>query len=87
MFLALQKFGHNLEPSHTLLSAFMDSRNYLNLTKLNICFKFQVSCTDLILNSPKYCFKYATSFEIGLSDYHHLIYSMLKTTHEKEESK
>ena len=41
---------------------------------------------DIILSNRKYCFKHAESFEIGLSDHHHLIYSMLKTAFEKEES-
>ena len=40
----------------------------------------------MILTNRKYCFKKASSFETGISDHHHLIYSMLKTTFEKEES-
>ena len=41
----------------------------------------------MILTNRKYCFKNTSSFETGISDHHHLIYSMLKTTFEKEESK
>ena len=41
---------------------------------------------DIILSNRKYCVKHAESFETGLSDHHHLIYSMLKTVFEKEES-
>lgn len=70
----------NLEPSHALLSAFMISDNFYNLIKTSTCFKGQGSCIDLILTNRKYCFKNTASFETGLSDHHHLIYSMLKTT-------
>ena len=42
---------------------------------------------DLIRTNRKYCFKNTSSFETGISDHHHLIYSILKATFEKEESK
>ena len=77
----------NMDPSHTQLSAFMEHYNYYNLIKNNTCFKGDGSCIDLILTNRKYCFKNTSSFETGISDHHHLIYSMLKTTFEKEESK
>ena len=41
----------------------------------------------MILTNRKYCFKNTSSFETGISDHHHLIYSILKTAFEKEESK
>ena len=41
----------------------------------------------MILTNRKYCVKNTSSFETGISDHHHLIYSILKTTFEKEESK
>ena len=77
----------NMDPSHTQLSAFMEHYNYYNLIKNNTCFKGDGSCIDLILTNRKYCFKNTSSFETGISDHHHLIYLMLKTTFEKEESK
>ena len=76
-----------MDPSHTQLSAFMEHYNYYNLIKNNTCFKGDGSCIDLILTNRKYCFKNTSSFETGISDHHHLIYSMLKTTFEKEESR
>ena len=42
---------------------------------------------NLILTNRKYSFKKSTSFEAGLSNHHHLIYSMIKTTFHKEEPK
>ena len=77
----------NMDPSHTQLPAFMEHYNYYNLIKNNTCFKGDGSCMDLIFTNRKYCFKSTSSFETGTSDHHHLIYSMLKTTFEKEESK
>ena len=41
----------------------------------------------MIRTNRKYCFKNTSSFETGISDHHHLIYSILKATFEKEESK
>ena len=57
------------------------------MIKNNTCFKGEGSCIDLILTNRKFSFKNSTSFETGLSDHHHLIYSMLKTTFHKEEPK
>ena len=66
---------------------FLNEYDLINLIKINTCFKGQGSCIDLILTNQKYSFKNSTSFETGLSDHHHLIYSMLKTTFHKEEPK
>ena len=65
----------------------METHNYFNLVKNNTCFKGPGSCIDLILTNRKYCFQGTSSFETGLSDHHHLIYSILKSTFEKEEPK
>ena len=35
----------------------------------------------------KYSFKFSTTFETGLSDHYHLMYFILKTTFQKEETK
>ena len=77
----------NMDPSHTQFSAFMEHYNYYNLIKNSTCFKGDGSCKDLILTNRKYCFKNTSSFETGINDNHDLIYVMLKTTFEKEESK
>ena len=76
--------GFNMEPKNPKLASFM---HYLNLIKSNTCFKEMSSCIDLVLTNKNYCFKHTATFETGLSDHHHLIYSMLKTTFKKEESK
>ena len=76
----------NMEPKNPKLASFMNSFNLYNLIKSNTCFKGNDSCIDLILTNRKYCFKHTSTFETGLSDHYHLIYSMLKTTFKKEES-
>ena len=77
----------NIDPKNSKLTSFMQSFNLYNLIKSNTCFKGGGSCIDLILTNRKYCFKHTSTFETGLSDHHHLIYSMLKTTFKKEEPK
>ena len=65
----------------------MKTHIYFNFFKNNTCFKVPGSCIALILTNRKYCFQCTFSFETGLSDHHHLIYSILKSTFEKEEPK
>ena len=77
----------NMEPSDSVLNSFMQSHNLFNLIKSNICFKVRGSCIVLILTNRKFCFKNSSAFETGLSDHHHLIYSLLKTNFKKEDSK
>ena len=72
--------GHfNMEPSDPFLTSFCDSNNIINLIKNNTWFKGIGSCMDLILTNRKYSFKNNRSFETGLSDDHHIIYTMLKS--------
>ena len=77
----------NLEPSQMYLETFMETHNYFNLIKNNTCSKGPGSCIDLILKNRKYCFQGTSSFEAGLSNHRHLIYSILKRTFKKEEPK
>ena len=77
----------NMEPKCPALSSFMQSFNLFNLIKTNTCFKGKGSCIDLISTNRKYCFKHSSTFETGLSDHHHLVYSMLKTCFKRKKSK
>ena len=67
----------NLKPSQMYLKTFIETHNYFSLLKNNACFKGPGSCIDLILTNRKYSFQGTSSFETGLSDHHHLIYSIL----------
>ena len=77
----------NLEPTNPVMINFMDSQNFTNLIKNNRCFKGVGSFIDLILTNRKYCFKNSSSYETGISDHHHLIFSIMKTTFASEEPK
>ena len=79
--------GINMEPKNPKLASFMHSFNLYNLIKSNTCSKGSGSYINLILTNRKYCFKHTSTFETGLSNHHHLIYSMSQTTFKREESK
>ena len=54
-----------------------------NLMKGSTCFKLTNGSTiDLFLTTNKYLFQKTSSFETGISDHHHLIATVLKTTYE-----
>ena len=76
--------GDYMEPSDSIWKTFMQSHNLFNLIKSNTCFIGSGSCRDLIFTNRKFGFKNSSIFETGLSDHHHLICSMLKTTFEQE---
>ena len=69
----------DLEPTNPVMINFMDSQNFTNLIENNTCFEGVGSCIDLILTNRKYCFKNILSYETGVSDHHHLIFSIMKT--------
>ena len=77
----------NLQPSGTGMLSFMNSQNFVSLIKSKTCFKGTDSCIDLILTNRKYSFTNTSSYETGLSDHHHLIYSVMKTIFKCEEPK
>ena len=67
----------SLEHSNPSMLSFMDSQNFVNLIKNKTCFKGAGSCTNLILTNRKYSFKNTSSYKTGLSNHHHLIYSVM----------
>ena len=77
----------NLKPSSPSILSFMDNQNFVSLIKNKTCFKGTGSCIDLILTNRKYSFTNTSSYETGLSDHHHLIYSVMKTIFKCEEPK
>ena len=74
-------------PTDPLMVTFLKEHDLINLTKTKTCFKEENSCIDLILTNQKFSFKNSTSFEAGVSNHHHFIYSMLKTMFHKKEPK
>ena len=58
------------------------------MMKQNTCFKGDGgSRIDLIIKNSKFLFIKTNPFETGLSDHHHMIYTILKTKFEKFEPK
>ena len=58
------------------------------MTKQNTCFKGDGGlCIDLLITSSKFSFMKTNSFETGLGDHHHTIYTFLKTKFKKFEPK
>ena len=60
---------------------------YIILIKGRTCFKGKGSLIDLILINRKFSFKNTQSFQTGLNDHHHMVYTMLKATFQKSEPK
>ena len=63
----------------------MNSNALYSLIKVDTCFKGKGTCIDLIFTYRRFSFKNTNTFETGLSDHHHMIYTMLKSTFEKAE--
>ena len=70
----------NMRPNNRMFKSFLDNNNLTKLIKTNTCLKGKGSSIDLILTNRKYSFKYTSSYETGLSDYYHMIYTMLKSS-------
>ena len=74
----------NAETSQSDMTNFMLNFNLYNLIKTPTCYKSsEGKCIDLMLTTKKKSFQYSNTFETGISDHHHLIYTMFKTTFEK----
>ena len=77
----------NIEQSDPSLKAFLNSNNLCNLIKSNTCFKCKGSCIDRFLTNRKYSFTFSGSYETGISDHQHMIYTMLKSCFNNTEPK
>ena len=62
------------------ISKFLDMQSLSTLCSSPTCFKSKLGrCIDLVLTNKKGCFKLSSTFETGVSDFHHLIFTVLKT--------
>ena len=74
----------NLEPTDPKISNFLEINDMTNIIKSKTCFKSKSgSCIDLILTNTPKNIKNKGTVETGLSDFHRLIFSMLKTKYTK----
>ena len=75
----------NSEPHEDDMSEFCSLFNLKNLIKVPTCFKNpdNPSCIDLILTNHPHCFQNSTTIETGLSDFHKLTVTVMKTSFRK----
>ena len=76
----------NAEISNEHVEQFCATYNLRNLVKQPTCFISvdNPSCIDLILTNHPKCFQNSGTYETGLSDFHLLVYSVLKICFEKK---
>ena len=75
----------NTEVTQTSMKVFCDSYEFKNLIKNATCYKNpeNSSCIDLILTNNPNSFQNSEAIEIGLSDFHKMTVTVMKTTFEK----
>ena len=71
----------NTEISNSFVEQFSASYNLKSLIKEPTCFKSvdNLSCIDLILTNHPKCFQNSGAYETGISDFHKLVFTVLKT--------
>ena len=76
----------NSEMNETPMSNFCDTYNLSNLIKQHTCFKnpYNPSTIDLILTNRPRCFQNSTTIETGLSDFHKLTITVMKSYFPKQ---
>ena len=79
----------NCEMNVDVMSDFCSIYNLKNLIKMPTCFKnpSKPSCIDLILTNRPNCFQHSCVIESGLSDFHKLTVSVLKSSYRKRPPK
>ena len=74
----------NIEAENKAMKCFLQEHTFYNMMKQNTCFKGDGSlCIYLLITNSKFSFIKTNSSETGLSDNHHLIYTILKSKFEK----
>ena len=74
----------NLDTSNAALSTFIENNGLYSMIKTATCFKSATGrCIDLILTNRKHSFKETQTFETGFSDFHHMIFTILKLRYHK----
>ena len=71
------------------MSEFLIKNDAKNLVREKTCFKNHVnpSCIDLSITNSSLRFQNTTTFASGLSDFHKMILTVLKTTFQKVKAK
>ena len=78
----------NVNESNPVMETFLNQHNCKNIIKNKTCYKsLEGSCIDLIITSRPSLHQFSQVFEIGMSDHHSMIYTMLKSTYTRLELK
>ena len=79
----------NMEGGESSLNEFLFEYNAKNLVKENTCFKStdNPSCIDLFLTNSYQSFQNTTTVTTGLSDFHKMVVTVMKTTFPKAKPK
>jgi hypothetical protein len=71
----------NCETINKKLSGFLEEHLFFSHLKSKTCYKSnEGKCIDLILSNQKHSLQFTGSVDTGISDFHHLVYTMLKST-------
>ena len=72
----------NAEVSEPVFDNFLGTQGLKSLTQDNTCFKSlaKPTCIDLFLTNSMYSFKNSSVISAGISDFHKMIVTVLKTT-------
>ena len=86
-FLLAEDF--NIDKQEEILVDFLDEYNLKNLVKEKTCFKSieNPSCIDLLITNSSTSFQGTTTLATGLSDFHKMVVTVLKTTFPKAQPK
>ena len=79
----------NIDKDEEVLEEFLFEQNFRNLVKEPTCFKNvnNPSCIDLFLSNSYLSFQNTTTVETGLSDFHKMSLTVMKTTFPKSQPK
>ena len=80
---------YNVEITETNMSSFCKIYHLTDIIKQPTCFKnpSKPSCIDLFLTNNANCFQKSSVFQAGLSDFHKLIVTVMKSQIPKQHAK
>ena len=72
----------NSEVSEKSMASFLLQRDFKSIVKTNTCFKSvsNPSCIDLFVTNSPLNFQHTSTYSTGLSDFHKLVLTVMKTT-------
>ena len=79
----------NPEVSENCLNGFCNVNSLKTLDRGSICFKNpnNPSCIDLFLTNRQQCFQQTHAIETGISDFHKMVVTVMKTHYKKQKPK